>query len=170
MYRYSWLIYCSTVCYFFGLSHWIWCFVNSTPVVFTVSESLSKSTSDPVMLHTCLFPSSVKQISCVWPSLTISLSPLPFFSGPVVLPDPSACIFETRGGTLLLCQQLPSPIQLPPLRCIWGNCTFTLPHYQAHIYYYLLQIFADHLLLLKRYMSQLNDWGFTKNVMPARLC
>lgn len=54
-----------------------------------------------------------------WPSTP--LSPSPFFSRPVVLPNPSACVFETRGGALLLCQQLSSPIQLPSFCSIWGK-------------------------------------------------
>lgn len=46
-----------------------------------------------------------------------------------MLPDPTACVYETWGGSLLFRQQLPSPIQFSSLRCLWGKhtCTLTQP-------------------------------------------
>lgn len=79
-----------------------------------------------VTCHDQFFPpfsSYMKWNSCVCYTLTIhSFISFPFFfSRPVVLPNPSACVFETRGGALLLCQQLSSPIQLPSFCSIWGK-------------------------------------------------
>lgn len=61
-------------------------------------------------------------------------SHLAVFSGPAVLPDTPACVSETRGSALLLCQQLPSSLQLTTLCSVWGKHTHahTLTHKHTH--------------------------------------
>lgn len=71
-------------------------------------------------------------------------SHLAVFSGPVVFPDTPACVSETRGSALLLCQQLPSSLQLTTFCGVWGRHTHThaRSHAQTHTHKHAVCLIA----------------------------
>lgn len=105
--------------------HWVFLWYDTLCVYFPslhVYPKWPESRSSPKFPVFFLFQwNEVKLIIMLLADYLVAF--LFFFSGPVVLLDPSACVFEAGGGTLLFRQQLPSPIQLPSLCCIWGNCS-----------------------------------------------